>query len=92
MTDEMTLEWTCEHEELHHARWRLGGGDVLHMQVESLWEHGWDWHVWDSSGWLDPRYGLAASLDAAKARAELALIGMLEELGLYRRELQAAVN
>ena len=92
MIDTMTFEWTREHEELHHTRWRLGGGDVLHMQVESLWEHGWDWHVWDSSGWLDPRYGLAASLDAAKACAELALAGMLAALDLDRPVSRLDVN
>ena len=79
-----SLDWTCEHEELHHARWALGTGAVLHMQVESLWEDGWDWHVWDSSGRLDPRYGLMDSVEAAKARAEVALDGMLAVLGVGR--------
>ena len=92
MADGTTLDWTREHQELHHTRWRLGGGDVLHMQVESLWEDGWDWHVWDSSSQLDPRYGLAASLDAAKARAELALTGMLAALDLHRPARQLDVN
>ena len=92
MTDEAPFDWTCEHEELYHTRWRLGGGDVLHVQVESLWEHGWDWHVWDSSGRLDPRYGLADSLEAAKARAEMALDGMLAALGLSRLVHQSSLN
>lgn len=92
MTDETTFEWTQEHEEVHHARRGLVTGTVLHMQVESLWEHGWDWHVWDSSGRRDPRYGLAASLDMAKARAEVALAGMLAELDLHRPMQQLDVN
>ena len=65
---------------------------MLHLQVESLWEDGWDWHVWDSSGRLDPRYGLAVSLDAAKARAELALAGMLAVLDLHRLMRRLDVN
>ena len=92
MTVAMTLDWTSEYEELHHAHRALGKGNVLHMQVEGLWEDGWDWHVWDSSGQLDPRYGLADSMEAAKARAEGALDGMLAALGGGRPVPPLALN
>lgn len=73
----MFAEWREAHNELHHARWSLGSGRVIGLQVESLLECGWDWHVWDSAGMLDPRYGLADTVEAAKAQAEVALDAMV---------------
>jgi len=54
----------------------------LHLQVESLGESGWDWHVWEQSGRGQQRYGLADSLTEAKEKAEAALDALAWELGL----------
>lgn len=69
----MPLDWTAEHEELSHARWLMTDGRMLEIQVESLWEDGWDWQVWDSAGQVEVRYGLAETQAAAKSKAEVAL-------------------
>jgi len=47
-----------------------------------LGECGWDWHVWEQSGRGQQRYGLADTLDEAKAKAEGALDGLARELSL----------
>jgi hypothetical protein len=78
----MLVLWETDEGELHHAVRSLAGRSVLHLQVESLGEHGWDWHVWEQSGRGQQRYGLADSLAAAKAKAEAALDALARELGL----------
>lgn len=79
----MLVQWVTDDGEVHHAEQRLsvpGNAAVLHMQVESLGESGWDWHVWEQSGRGQQRYGLADTLDEAKAKAEGALGGLAWEL------------
>ncbi len=78
----MLVGWETEEGEVHHAERWLGGRHVLSLQVESLGEHGWDWHVWERSGRGQQRYGLADSLLAAKSKAEAALDALAQELGL----------
>ena len=78
----MLVLWEMEEGEVHHAMRTLGGCGALHLQVESLGEHGWDWHVWERSGRGQQRYGLADSLTEAKAKAEAALDALARELGL----------
>ncbi len=75
----MLAQWVTDEGEAHHAEQQLnvrGSVVVLHMQVESLGESGWDWNVWEASGCVRQRYGLADTLDEAKARAEGALGGL----------------
>ncbi len=78
----MLVEWETEEGEVHRAEQSLGERHALNLQVESLGEHGWDWHVWEQSGRGQQRYGLADSLAAAKAKAEAALDALARELGL----------
>ena len=78
----MLVEWEMEEGEVHHAERSLGGRHGLHVQVESLGEYGWDWHVWERSGRGQQRFGLADSLPEAKAKAEAALGMLARELGL----------
>jgi len=67
---------------LHYAARLLGARGTLHMQVDSLGESGWDWHVWEQLGRGQQRYGLADTLDEAKAKAEDAFDGLAWELRL----------
>ena len=79
----MLLQWVTDKDKVHHAELRLSArGNVvaLHMQVETLGENGWDWNVWEQSGCVRQRYGLADTLDEAKAKAEGALGGLAREL------------
>ena len=72
----MLVEWATDDGEVHHAQRLLSAGRhavVLHMQVESLGESGWDWHVWEQSGRGQQRYGLADTLVDGKTKAEGAL-------------------
>lgn len=78
----MLVLWETDEGEVHHAVRTLGGRGALHLQVESLGEYGWDWHVWEQSGRGQQRYGLADDLPAAKAKAEAALDMLARELGL----------
>lgn len=78
----MLVHWMTDGDGLHYAGRLLGACGTLHMQVDSLGESGWDWHVWEQSGRGQQRYGLADSLAAAKARAEAALDALAQELGL----------
>jgi len=78
----MLVEWETAEGEVHRAERTLGGCDVLHLQVESLGEIGWDWHVWEQSGRGQQRYGLADSLTDAKEKAEAALDALAWDLGL----------
>ncbi len=78
----MLVLWETDEGEVHHAVRMLGGRGALHLQVESLGESGWDWHVWEQSGHGQQRYGLADDLPAAKAKAEAALDALARELGL----------
>ena len=78
----MLAHWVTDEGEAHHAEQQLnvrGSVVALHMQVESLGESGWDWNVWEPSGCVRQRYGLADTLDEAKARAEGALGGLAWE-------------
>jgi len=43
-------------------------------------ETGWDWHVWDVSGLIQQRYGLADTLAEAKEKAERALEVLAHQL------------
>jgi len=79
----MPVQWVMDESEVHHAEWPLsvrGNVVVLHMRVESLGESGWDWNMWEPSGCVRQRYGLADTLDEAKAKAEGALGGLAWEL------------
>jgi hypothetical protein len=78
----MLVEWETAEGEVHRAERTLGGCGALYLQVESLGESGWDWHVWEQSGRGQQRYELADSLPAAKARAEAVLDALARELGL----------
>ncbi len=78
----MLVEWETAEGEVHRAERTLGGCDALHLQVESLGESGWDWHVWEQSGRGQQRYGLADSLTDAKEKAEAALDALAWDLGL----------
>ncbi len=78
----MLVLWETDEGEVHHAVRALGGRSALHLQVESLGEYGWDWHVWERSGCGQQRYGLADDLPAAKAKAEAALDVLARELSL----------
>ncbi len=78
----MLVHWMTDEGEMHYAGRMLGDQGVLHLQVTSLGEVGWDWHVWEQSGRGQQRYGLADSLGEAKARAEDALSVLARELGL----------
>ena len=78
----MLVKWETEEGEVHHAERPLGGRHTLRLQVESLGEYGWDWHVWERSGRGQQRYGLADTLPEAKIRAEAALGALARELGL----------
>ncbi len=76
------VDWLTNEGEMHCAERSLGLRGTLHLQVESLGEYGWDWHVWDQSGRGQQRYGLADTLDEAKAKVESALDGLARELSL----------
>ncbi len=78
----MLVHWMTDEDGLHYAARLLGARGTLHMQVDSLGESGWDWHVWEQSGHGQQRYGLADSLPEAKARAESAPSMLAQELGL----------
>lgn len=80
----MLVRWVTDDGEVHHAERTLavkGNVVVLHMQVESLGESDWDWHVWDQSGREQQRYGLVDTLAQAKARAEGAVDALAWVLG-----------
>ena len=77
------VQWVTDEGEVHHAEQHLsvhGNAVVLHMQIESLGEIGWDWHVWEQFGHGQQRYGLADTLSEAKAKAEGALADLAWEL------------
>ncbi len=78
----MLVHWLTDEGEVHYAGRMLGGQGALHLQVTSLGESGWDWHVWEQLGRGQQRYGLSDSLPEAKARAEGALSVLVQELGL----------
>ena len=78
----MLVDWQTDEGEVHRAECTLGALGTLHLQVESLGECGWDWHVWERFGRGQQRYGLADTLDEAKAKAEGALGGLVWELSL----------
>lgn len=69
----MMANWTSEDASFHVAECDLGAGVIVQLLVESLGEHGWDWQVWEPTRCLRTHYGVAATLDAAKVQAELAV-------------------
>ncbi len=77
----MLVDWETTEGEVYRAERRLGGRGALYLQVESLGENGWDWHVCEQSGHGQQRYGLADSLMEAKEKAEAALGVFAWELG-----------
>lgn len=78
----MLVQWATDEGEVHYAGRMLGGQGALQLQMTSLGEVGWDWHVWEQLGRGQQRYGLADSLPEAKARAEGALSVLVQGLGL----------
>lgn len=75
----MALDWIGDDGEVHFTRRTLGSKAMVHAVVESLGEAGWDWQVWDERQ-VRQRYGLADTLEEAKAKAERALAEVVEEL------------
>jgi len=84
----MTVDWISEGTGFHAAEWRLGAGVVVHLLVEELGDRGWDWHVWEPTRCPRAAYGVANTLEAAKARAELAATGAVA----YARAVLARAN
>lgn len=78
----MSIDWVKTLDEVLHARWSLGDGEVIGLDIESLLPTGWDWHVWHNRSDVPFRSGTAENLDDAKAAAECALSTMLVELGI----------
>ncbi len=78
----MLVNWMTDGDGLYYAARLLGARGILHMQVDSLGESGWDWHVWEQLGRGQQRYGLADTLAEAKSKAEGALAVLTRELGL----------
>lgn len=76
----MVLRWVSEEGEFFSAERPLGGKGTVHAVVESLGGAGWDWHVWDTAGRVQQRYGVADTLDEAMERAERALPDLLVAL------------
>ena len=78
------MDWATAEGEVHFAECPLFLCDtvvMLRVQVNSLGESGWDWHAWDQTGRDQQRYGLACTLNEAKAMAESALDSLARELG-----------
>ena len=73
----MTVDWRELHDGLYYARRILPSHRVITLQIESLLEIGWDWHVSEDTGRCAPQYGLAHSLEEAQVRAEDAMDAML---------------
>lgn len=75
----MVIVWISEDGEVYSAKRLMGAKGTLHLAVESLGETGWDWHVWDTAGCVRQHYGLADTLEEAKAKAERALLDIIEQ-------------
>ena len=78
----MALAWVSYVAEVQHARHLLEDGEVVMLQVESLLDGGWHWHVWDSAGLAWSRHGIAETAQEARTAAEGASNEMLAELAL----------
>ena len=76
------VSWIEEAGDIHMAERGLGPKGALHLVVESLGECGWDWRVWDYARQVGQRYGLAATVDEAKLKAEHAAEALARQLGL----------
>jgi len=76
----MAMDWVSDEGEVYSAERWLGARGTIHLTVESLGETGWDWHIWDTAGGVQQRYGLADTLEEAKAKAERALLDIIEQL------------
>ena len=72
----MTVCWISENKNSYFANY-VGLKLIAHLVVEEVADGGWDWHVWDQIGWLEPSYGLSETAEDAKAQAELVLTAYL---------------
>lgn len=70
----MKVNWTSDDEGFHTAECALGEDVAVHLLAERLGEHGWDWQMWDPTGYCRMQYGVADTLAEAKALAEFALV------------------
>ena len=75
--DAMKVDWTNDDAGLHTAECALGAGAAVYLLAEGLGEYGWDWQMWDPSGYCRMQYGVADTLEEAKALAEFALVSEL---------------
>lgn len=78
--EKVVLHWKSEMTEFHTAEMPVRDG-ILYLTAESLGEAGWDWRVWDERQRAPQRYGLGDTLEEAKARAERALIDLMQQIG-----------
>lgn len=78
----MKVDWTSDDTGFHTAECPLGAGVVVHLLAENLGEYGWDWQMWDPTGYCRMQYGVADTVCEAKALAEFALAS---ELAARRR-------
>ncbi len=65
----MELHWVCETGDMHSAERCFGQRKALRALVQGLGGIQWDWQVWDEEGRMPQRYGVADTLDEAKACA-----------------------
>ena len=76
----MVVEWLSEDGQVYSADRSLERFGTIHLMVESLGEMGWDWHVWETAGRLQQRYGLADTLLEAQVKARSALADIVGQL------------
>ena len=76
----VVLHWKSDQGEFHAAEMQPTQGGVVYLTVESLGEAGWDWQVWDTQQRVPRCYGLGETLEEAKAKAESALEGLLQQI------------
>lgn len=67
----MNEGWTKVDDRTFAAAVQGKDGDQFRLSVERVPGGGWDWTVWSAK--VEPRYGTAASRDAAMAAAEAAV-------------------
>lgn len=73
----MTVTWVGEDEEFHTAECAHEAGHVVHLLAGSAGRSGWVWQARASADRRQSLQGMAATLAAAKAMAELALLAGL---------------
>lgn len=90
----MRIIWVDETAGFHSARLSLGWPGTVHLTVESLDRGGWDWNVWEASRWGEQYYGLASTINEAKAKAEWVLEALTRQLsssvGTYKHPSAAS--